>query len=120
VHSERIYLAGRGAEAQLALETGLAHPEWFGGIVAISAKLSRGRRWLARYEALRGKRVFLGADGDDAEQLAQIADAQRLLWSAGMNVRAFSTPAAEQVADGLLREIDRWMIEAIEQPQPVA
>jgi hypothetical protein len=37
-----------------------------------------------------------------------------------MTVRAFSSPAAEQVADGLLREIDRWMIEAIEQPQPVA
>jgi phospholipase/carboxylesterase len=114
VHSERIYLAGTGLQGALALETGFNRPEWFGGIVSLSTELPAQRQWLNRFDALRGKRVFLGAGRDDADRIASTRQFQRLLWSAGLSVHAFTYDADEQLDDGILRQIDRWMIHAIE------
>jgi phospholipase/carboxylesterase len=115
VHSERIYLAGVGDEALLALQTGLARPEWFGGIVALSPDLPSQQRWLTHFDALRGKRVLLGAGCDDVAQVESVRRLQRLLWSAGLSVNACSYDFRNQIDDGLLREIDRWMMQSIEE-----
>lgn len=115
LHSERIYLAGVGDEAVLALQTGLARPEWFGGIVALSADLPSQYRWLPRFDELRGKRVLLGAGRDDVVQVESVQRLQRLLWSAGLSARACSYDFRDQIDDGLLREIDRWMMQSIEE-----
>lgn len=120
LHTERIYLVGFGAAGTRALEAGLSQPEWFGGIVAISAAFPRKKCLLARFDDLRGKRVLLGVgESDDATTAVAIADTQKLLWNAGLNVRTLECSASAESCPALLRELDRWIMQAIEQPELV-
>lgn len=120
IHSERVYLAGSGELATRALALGLSRPEWFGGIIALSPQLPLGQRPLSQFDALRGKRVFLAACDNDRRQVGEIEALQKLLWSAGLSVRACACESPEPDDRGLLREIDRWMIQAIEEAASVA
>jgi len=45
--------------------------------------------------------------------------AQQLLWSAGLQVSAVASPTGADSQRSLLREIDRWIMQAIEQPELV-
>jgi phospholipase/carboxylesterase len=114
VHSERIYLGGQAEMAASAIEIGLDLPEWFAGLVALSPIASRKRRLLARFDAIRGIRVFL-ACGDDAAIARNVRRTQRLLWGAGLSVHAVSSRSSDELDSGVLREIDRWLIQAIEE-----
>jgi len=44
---------------------------------------------------------------------------QQLLWSAGMHVTALAAPPGRDTDHCLLREVDRWIMQGIEQPEPV-
>ena len=117
LHTERVYLLGFGEEGTQALKTGLQQPAWFAGVAAISARWPETPRLLAQYDELRGKRVLLGFG--ECESAAIVADAlymRQLLWSAGMHVTALAASTAEEGDRSLLREIDRWIMQAIEQP----
>lgn len=112
VHSERIFLAGVGEHAAQALALGLSRPEWFGGMIAIAPRFPQGSRMLSQFPALHGKRVFLAAK-DEPGGREGVLETQRLLWSAGMSVRAWQAAGREELDRGILREIDRWVIEGI-------
>jgi len=112
VHSERIFLAGVGEHAAQALTLGLSRPEWFGGMIAISPRFPQGSRMLSQFPALRGKRVFL-ATTEEPGGRESVLETQRMLWSAGMSVRAWQAAGQEELDRGILREIDRWVIEGI-------
>ncbi|MSR60266.1 MAG: hypothetical protein EXS05_21940 [Planctomycetaceae bacterium] len=114
VHSERVYVAGAGVQGMLALQVGLARPEWFGGIIALSATFPARGRPLAQFESLRRKRVFLATAGDDPTRMAEVARTQRLLWTAGLDVQACRAVTADPHDAGLLLEIDRWIMQGIE------
>lgn len=120
LHSERIYLAACGNDAERALQVGMARPEWFGGVIALSPAVSTRHRWLARFNALRGKRVLLAAGSEDQSQVEAIRKLRRLLWSAGVSVRACQHESADPLDNGLCREIDRWLIQAIEESSAAA
>lgn len=119
-HSERIYLAGCGEEADCSLRFGLARPEWFAGVIALSPNVTARDRWLVRFNALHGKRVLLAAGRDDQPQVDAIRKLQRLLWSAGIAVRACQHESPDLLDSGLCREIDRWLIQAIEESAAAA
>jgi phospholipase/carboxylesterase len=120
LHTERVYLAGIGAAGTQALATGLSQPDWFGGIAALSARWPEAPQLLQRFGDLRGKRVFVGVDaGESASVVADALYAQQLLWSAGMQVSAVASPTGTDSQRSLLREIDRWIMQAIEQPELV-
>jgi phospholipase/carboxylesterase len=120
LHTERIYLVGFGTAGTCALEAELSQPEWFGGIVAISAPLPRTKSLLARFKDLRGKRVLLGvSESAGVQAVSAVTDAQKLLWSAGMHVRTLECSASAESCPALLRELDRWIMQAIEQPELV-
>lgn len=117
VHTERVYLLGFEGSGTRALRLGLSRPEWFGGVAAISAAFPKISRPLARYEALRGKRILLGLDERDGAALAaDIERTRRLLWSAGMQVTCGTSSGGDRHS-GLFRGIDRWIMHAIEQPE---
>ncbi len=120
LHTERVYLLGFGAEGTQALETGLRQPSWFAGIAALSARCPETPRLLVRYDELRGKRVLLGfGESESAPVVADALYMRQLLWSAGMHVTALAAPTAQSADRSLLREIDRWIMQAIEQPELV-
>ena len=118
LHTERVYLLGFGEAGTQALETGLSRPDWFAGVAALSARWPETPRLLARCNELRGRRVLLGVgESDSAAVVADALYMQQLLWSAGMHVTALATSAVAEADRGLLREVDRWIMQAIEQPE---
>lgn len=120
LHTERVYLLGFGDAGTQALETGLRQPDWFAGVAAISARWPDSLRLLARFDELRGKRVLLGIEeSDNAPLVADCLYMQQLLWSAGMHVTALASSDGANGGRSLLREVDRWVMQAIEQPELV-
>jgi phospholipase/carboxylesterase len=119
LHTERVFLAGIGPAGTQALVTGLTQPDWFGGIAALSAGWPDSPRLLRQIHELRGKHVLIGVDA--AESASVIADAlysQQLLWSAGMHVAAVAAGGPDSQRS-LLREMDRWIMQTIDQPELV-
>ena len=120
LHTERVFLAGIGEAGTQALSTGLGRPDWFGGVAAISSPWPAASRLLARYDDLRGKRVLFGIDDRDDEALVcDVEQAQKLLWTAGMHVTTLSCSSGGKSCPGLFRELDRWLMQGIEQPELV-
>ncbi|MGE5194257.1 MAG: hypothetical protein ACM3U2_17325 [Deltaproteobacteria bacterium] len=120
LHTERVYLLGFGEEGTQALQTMLSQPAWFAGAAAISSRCPETPRLLARYNELRGKRVLLGVgERDSAAVVSDALYMQQLLWSAGMHVTALAGSAGRDADRSLLREVDRWIMQAIEQPELV-
>jgi phospholipase/carboxylesterase len=120
LHTERVYLLGFGQAGTLALQAGLSQPGWFAGIAAISARWPEAPRLLSRCNELRGRRVLLGiGESDSARIVSEALYMQQLLWSAGMHVTALATTAGPDADRSLLREVDRWIMQAVEQPELV-
>ena len=121
LHTERVFLVGIGEAGTQALATGLSQPDWFGGVAALSSAWPATPRLLARYEELRRKRVLLAVDDRDDETLVDgVERARKLLWTAGMHVTRISCSNAGKTCPGLFRELDRWLMQAIEQPELVS
>jgi phospholipase/carboxylesterase len=120
LHTERVFLLGIGEAGTQALATGLSQPDWFGGVAAISSHWPTTSRPLARYDELRGKRVLLGVDDrDDESVVTDVERAQKLLWTAGMHVTTLSCTNGGKTCPGLFRELDRWVMQSVEQPELV-
>ncbi len=118
IHSERIFLAGLGEGATMALLQLLKHPEWFGGAALLNPRLPQGSSPLSRYRHLTGKRVLLAAESgaQPAHKAAELNNAGRLLFSAGMHVETATFPQPESFAR-MLRRIDHWVMDAIQAEQ---
>jgi phospholipase/carboxylesterase len=111
VHSERIILAATADGAALALEVALRHPAWFGGVVSLGAPPT-ARCLLAEAGQLRGFRAFLGGTtGSDWPALKQT---ERLLWTAGLNVRLWQWTEGSRIPANLWRELNHWLMAGIE------
>lgn len=116
IHSERIFIAGFGEAGALALRLGLQRPERYAGIVGLAATLPEGPSLLARYNDLRGKRVFLGGGlQDDQVSTADVSRARRLLHTAGLRVCGRNYEAGHEITRTMLSEIDRWVMGEIYQ-----
>jgi len=114
VHSERIFLAGIGEGASLALSVLLKRPEWFAGAVVLGGGIDSAAPPLRRFRELKGKRVLLAADQGAPRQPGDlpIESLSRLLFSAGVDV----SNGAYALPDGLpkiLRRIDHWVMDSI-------
>jgi phospholipase/carboxylesterase len=120
IHSERIFLAGFGEGASLALQLGLARPEWFAGMICLGGHFPITPHSLRRFRDLRGKRVLLGAGSRDRKvSVSETVEASRLLHAAGMRVCTRIYDAGHQLTRPMLLDIDRWVMQEILQPQPV-
>jgi phospholipase/carboxylesterase len=118
LHTERVYLLGFGHCGTMALQAGLSQPERFAGIAAVSARWPETPQLLSRYNELRGKRVLLGVgETNSAPIVSEALYMQQLLWSAGMHVTALAASGGTEADRSLLREVDRWIMQAIEQPE---
>jgi len=117
VHTERIFLAGAGNAASVALLLAMHQPEWFGGCLAFGGALPPAARLLANRSELAGKRFFLGAPGGRSgwQTAGNVRNSARQLVSVGADV-SVSVNVSE--ADSLvnprsLREVDQWIISGI-------
>ena len=111
LHSERIILAAAADAAALSLEVALRHPAWFGGVVSLGAPPT-ARCLLAEAGQLRGFRAFLGGTpGNDWPALKQT---ERILWTAGLNVRLWQWSEGSRIPANVWRELNHWLMAGIE------
>jgi len=118
VHSERIVLVGQNHSSLVALEIALRNPDWFHGVIALGGHPPQTARLFGRFGELRGLRVLL-AGSQERREPHRYRQLERELWSAGCDVQLWSWLGDSPPTDRLLRQIDRWMMVAIERESTV-
>lgn len=114
VHSERIFLAGFGEQASVALQMLVRRPEWFAGVLGFGLRNTKLDSMREHFNELRGKRIFLSAGIRDARvSLADLTSLGRLLRSAGMQTVLRSYDSGEEPSAKLLRDIDHWLMNGV-------
>jgi phospholipase/carboxylesterase len=115
VHSERVYLFGVGEGATVAYRLGLAMADVVAGVVALNGRLPAPRyRPLARPRAVRGLRVFVGHGASNPViPVAAARKDYRLLRAAGADVRFTAYPTTHRVHEDMLRDVNRWIMDAV-------
>jgi phospholipase/carboxylesterase len=117
VHSERIYLAGFREGATVAYRLGLVYPEKFAGIVSLNGTMPR-RGPLLRLPEVRQLRVLIGHGIANAVVPLPLARRDyHLLYTAGLSVRMHTYAATHRIHPAMLRDIDRWIMAAIQDEQ---
>jgi phospholipase/carboxylesterase len=114
VHSERIYLAGFGDQAATALRLLLRRPEWFAGSMAFGVRDTKLDSALAKFDDLRGKRVFLSVGVRDSHcSLPDVTNLGRLLRSFGIHVALRAYDSGESPTPKLLSDLDHWLMTGV-------
>jgi len=110
IHSERIFAAGSGAGADVALRLFAECPEWFAGAVLIDPACEE-RPVLGHADDLRGKQVLQVVSRTASnETLACNVDSVRLLRSAGVEVDVRVTEDSLDPCSNDARFIDSWIL----------
>jgi phospholipase/carboxylesterase len=114
VHSERIYLAGFCEGATLAYRLGLLFPDRFAGIICLNGCMPRHGGPLLRLPDVRQLRVLIGHGIANAVVPLSLARSDfRLFYTAGLSVRMYTYAATHRIHPHMLRDINRWVMEAI-------
>jgi phospholipase/carboxylesterase len=115
VHSERIFPAGFGEGAGVALRLFFSRPEWFGGAAILGCRIPPGKRKiLARHRDLAGKRLLLATGSRDrVAPAAGMLYLAHLLHTAGIEIETRVFDTAHELVPAALRRIDHWMMEGI-------
>ena len=114
VHSERIYLAGFGDQASVALRMLLRRPEWFAGAMAFGVRNTKIDSALANYDELRGQRVFLSAGVRDSRcSMADVTSLGRLLRSFGIQAVLRAYDSSETPTPKMLSDVDHWLMNGV-------
>jgi phospholipase/carboxylesterase len=114
VHSERIYLAGFCEGATLAYRLGLLFPDRFAGIISLNGCMPRHGGPLLRLPDVRHLRVLIGHGIANAIVPLSLARGDfRLFYAAGLAVRMYTYAATHRIHPHMLRDINRWVMGAI-------
>lgn len=114
VHSERIYLAGFGSGATMALQTVLNRPEWFAGAAMMGGQIPSTPYPLAKLNELRGKRVLWTAgDSDPTIPVEATGRGLRTLHVAGMQTTVRTFAGRHQMVEGMLDGLNHWIMQGI-------
>lgn len=110
IHSERIFVAGSGTGADVALNLFADAPEWFAGAVLIDPTCDQQLK-LRPTEDLRGKTVLQTVSRSSSNnQLAHNVESVRLLRTAGVEVDVRITEEPLDPCSNNARFIDSWLI----------
>ncbi len=115
IHESRKYLAGVGLGGSLAWEILLRQPRDWAGAVCLAGQFPNFPHPLANFRQLRERRLLLATGLDcPADQVQQLIDSGRLMYSAGMQVgtRMYDT-GRRRPSDKMLRDVDRWIMDSI-------
>lgn len=113
IHSERIFLAGAGHGADVALQTLIQKPDWFAGGILLDPPGSDALR-MDRLSGLRGKPMLVSVSRScPHEQLARNVESVRMLRSAGASVDVELTALPVDPCSREVRMLDHWMMGCI-------
>lgn len=114
IHSERIFLAGSGHGAYVALQTMIQRPEWFAGAVLLDPACQSDSVKADRLTGLRGKPLMLSVSRSCSNStMARTVDSVRLLRSSGACVDVEVTDLPVDPVSNEARMIDHWIMGCI-------
>lgn len=114
IHSERIFIAGAGKGADVALQLLSEHSEWFAGAVLLDPECAPHSLRPMHPQATRDCSVLLTVSQEESNTvLAQNVDAVRLLRAAGVEVDVRVTGKKIDPAGRDTRFIDNWLLSKI-------
>ncbi|MEQ9408065.1 MAG: hypothetical protein RIK87_10085 [Fuerstiella sp.] len=110
IHSERIFAAGAGSGADVALQLFAEFPEWFAGAVLLDPPC-KAEISLGNVPEIRGKHVLHTVSRSSSnETLSQNLDVVRLLRSAGAEIAVRMTDEPLDPCSNNARFIDSWLM----------
>jgi phospholipase/carboxylesterase len=119
IHSERIFLAGICEGATTAYCLGLSFPERFGGVISLNGAIPRRGGPLLRLPEVRQLKVMIGHGIANSLTPLTMAQADHsLLYTAGLDVRMHTYPATHKLHQDMLRDVNRFLMDAISEFQP--
>ena len=114
IHSERIFLAGSGQGADIALQTMIQRPEWFAGVVMLDPACKSDFLKADRLTGLRGKPIMMSVSRSCSNEcMAKSVESVRLLRSAGANVDVDVTELPVDPTSSEARMLDHWIMSCI-------
>ncbi len=114
IHSERIFAAGAGTGADVALQLFSEAPEWFAGAILLEPSCDAALA-LGDVEDLRGKHILQTVSRTASnETLAQNLDAVRLMRASGVEVDVRVTEEPLDPCSNDARFIDHWILSRLQ------
>ncbi|MFN0198673.1 MAG: alpha/beta hydrolase [Planctomycetaceae bacterium] len=114
VHTSRIYLAGFGSGAAMALQVAFSHPERFAGVAALGGLWPKNFTPLANYRDLRETRILLGTGMKDTLTTeTAIARAGHLLRAAGLDPTIRLYDGGHELTAAMLNDLNQWVMSGI-------
>lgn len=114
IHSERIFVAGTGRGADVALQAIASRPDWFAGAMLLDLHSGADNLRNERLTGLRGKPLMVTvARSCPQEQLSRNVEAVRLLRAAGAVVDVELTALPTDPVGPEARALDHWMMNCI-------
>ena len=114
IHSERIYVAGSGHGADVALQSIVQRPDWFAGAILLDPTCQSENLKAERLTGLRGKPMMMTvARSTPHEGLARSVETVRILRAAGASVDVELTTLPTDPVSSEARMIDHWIMASI-------
>ncbi|MEX0725774.1 MAG: alpha/beta hydrolase-fold protein, partial [Planctomycetaceae bacterium] len=114
IHSSRIYLAGFGNGASMALQVAFSHPERFAGVAALGGLWPKNFTPLTNYRELRETRVLLGTGRNDTQtSVNSVSRAAHLLHAAGLQPMIREYNASHDLTAEMLTDVNHWVMSGI-------
>jgi phospholipase/carboxylesterase len=117
INPSRVFIAGFGTGATMAFRVALEHPERFAGVLAMNGPLPSEGAPLSQWERSRKLPVFWAhcRKSNQFEQ-PQLCQQLKLLHIAGFSLTLRQYPGGDAISDGLLADVNRWIMEGINAP----
>jgi phospholipase/carboxylesterase len=114
IHPNRIFLAGYGSGGTMAVRVAWNDPARFAGVASLNGPLPTQQSPLRRVNELRQLPCLLAMSRNNSDYPpARVCDDLRLLHAAGCTVALRQYPGTDGLAEWMLADLDRWMMELV-------
>jgi len=114
LNPQRIFLAGFGSGATMAFRLAFERPELFAGVLALNGPLPSDATPLGQWDRSRKLPVFWAHFRQSSQfQQQELCEQLRLLHIAGFSLTLRQYPGEDTISDGLLGDVNRWIMEGV-------
>lgn len=116
VARNRIFLAGQDSGGTMAIRVAMNQPHRFAGVLSLGGPLPEGHAPFGRLTDVRRLQLLLAVGRDSLAYPARlVCENLRLLHAAGMLVTLRQYPCGHELTEGMLGDVDRWIMEQVTQ-----
>jgi phospholipase/carboxylesterase len=114
INPKRVFLAGFGSGASMALRVGLRYPDSFSGVVAVCGEFPKEQCVLANLPQARSL-PLLWMYGEHSQKcgIRQVCDSLPILHTAGLSVDIRQYPCGDDLLSNMLSDANGWMMQLV-------